>query len=120
MVNLRITVKLCDGDGNPLPNKLVHVYYSFNGSEWLELVSKETDQNGEVIASHTVNRNVWYKAVFEGDDVYDYAEGTAFFNYTSYYASTYISFMFNWLIIVPLMIASIIFILNLLRKHLKD
>jgi len=120
VVNVNILVKLCDGEGNPLPNKLIHVFYSFDGVEWVKLHEGLTNEGGEVVTTHATDRDTWYKAVFEGDETYDYAEGIAFFNYTSLYVSTCIGFAFNWLIITPLMIASMIYILKALKKALKE
>ena len=73
-----LEAELTDGV-NPLSGKTVDFYYSLDGQEWSLIDSRVTDEEGKCSTSFSYPEDVklWFKARFEGDDVYDACEDVA-------------------------------------------
>jgi len=77
MVTLQLTATLKDINGNPLSGKPINFYYSYDQETWNLITTVNTDENGVATTTHETTQTTYYKAVFEGDDVYEPSEATA-------------------------------------------
>ena len=71
MVTLQLEAVLKDINGNPLSGKPINFYYSYDQETWNLIATVNTDSNGKATATHETTKTTYYKAVFEGDDVYE-------------------------------------------------
>jgi len=74
MVKLLLKATLKDGEGNPLSNKTIEFYYSYDKNTWNLIETKTTDTNGECTSQHETDKTTYYRARFPGDEVYEEAE----------------------------------------------
>jgi len=88
MTTVKIIAKLTDVDGNPLYNKPIEFYKSYDKSSWNLLDTIYTDTNGVSEITDEVNRYgvIYYKARFSGDDTYDSSEAIGYFINTPDYS----------------------------------
>jgi len=77
MVTLQLEATLKDVDGNPLANKPINFYYSYDQETWNLIETVNTNENGIATTTHEATKTTYYKAVFEGDDEYEGSEATA-------------------------------------------
>ena len=71
MVTLLLEATLKDVDANPLQNKTINFYYSYDQETWNLIEAKTTDSNGKATTTFNTNQTTYFKASFEGDDEYD-------------------------------------------------
>ena len=88
MVTLQLTATLKDIDGNPLANKPINFYYSYDQQTWNLIATVNTDENGIATTTHETTQTTYYKAVFEGDDVYEPSEATASYTLEAHFTIT--------------------------------
>jgi len=111
MVRLRLIAILRDSAGNPLPNKEVIFYYK-DVKGFIEFDRKITDINGkaETIYNYTGKNVIWFKAVFQGDQDYEYSEAIASYRPRS-----------RILNLIPLIIiGTVVIVLTLTAKKHKE
>jgi len=70
---------LTDADGNPLSGKLINFYKSYDGTTWELIDQKTTDSQGVAITDDMTDRSCYYKARFNGDEVYDSSEAIKYY-----------------------------------------
>jgi len=81
MAVVKATATLTDINGNPLSGKTIKFYYSDDGETWNLLGTAVTDENGRAGIVDWIEHTTYYKAVFEGDDIYEPSEATAEFRF---------------------------------------
>jgi len=115
MVLLKIICFLRDGEGNPLPNKKILFFHSFDGKNFSLFDEKITDENGTCETSYEFNKygTVWFKCVFEGDEVYDRCEAVA--SYTRQYMQILVD-MITLIISLMIPITILMIVLVLIKK----
>jgi len=74
MVTLKLEATLEDADGNPLSNKPIDFYYSYDGETYTLITTENTDTEGKASTTHETTQTTYYKAVFQGDETYDASE----------------------------------------------
>ena len=76
MVTLKLTARLTDVDGNPLPNKTIEFYVSTDNVNFTLIDTRTTDSNGtaETIYEAEEPGTYYFKARFPGDDMYEPSE----------------------------------------------
>jgi len=74
---VQLVATLTDNAGNPLANKPIKFYYSYDGSTYTLLATVNTGSDGKATTTHVTKRHTYYKAVFEGDETYAPSEATA-------------------------------------------
>jgi len=71
MVTLMLTATLKDIDGNPLADKPINFYYSYDSQTWNLIETKNTNENGQATTTFTTYQTTYFKAEFPGDENYD-------------------------------------------------
>ena len=71
MVTLLLTATLKDIDGNPLADKPINFYYSYDKQTWNLIETKNTNSNGVAEATFEATQTTYFKAEFPGDENYD-------------------------------------------------
>ena len=111
MVTLQLKATLKDVDENPLSNKTINFYYSYDKQTWNLIESKSTDENGVASTTFEANQTTHFKAYFEGDENYDPSVAYATYEYeapapTPTYEAYMTSFinMMTFMLIVMLII----------------
>jgi len=88
MVTLQLKATLKDIDGNPLANKPINFYYSYDQQTWNLIETVNTDENGVATTTHETTQTTYYKAVFEGDEEYEGSEATAVYSVAPHFTIT--------------------------------
>ena len=107
MVKLKLTATLKDYYGNALSGKPIDFYYSYDGETYLKITTQTTDVDGKAETIHETTQTTWYKARFEGDEVYDASEVVERYYIPTIIEemiSTFIPFMIQWLLILLMLI----------------
>jgi len=120
MVLLKIICFLRDGEGNPLPNKKILFFHSYDGKNFSLFDEKITDENGACETSYEFNKygTVWFKCVFEGDEVYDRCEAVA--TYTRQYTQilvNVIASLISTMITITVLLITLILIKKIMKKQ---
>jgi len=83
MVSLKLSATLKDVDGNPLANKSIDFYYSFDGETFTKFDTQTTNEYGVAETITSTTQDTYYKARFEGDELYEASEDIKLYIYTS-------------------------------------
>jgi len=82
MVTVKLEAVLQDVDGNPLSDKPIDFYYSYDGETYTLITTENTDVDGKASTTHETTQTTYYKAVFQGDADYGASEDTEIYVYT--------------------------------------
>ncbi|RLC83592.1 MAG: hypothetical protein DRJ03_16720 [Chloroflexi bacterium] len=113
MVTLLLEATLKDVDANPLQNKTINFYYSYDKQTWNLIEAKATDSNGKATTTFNTNQTTYFKASFEGDDEYD--PSVAYATYEVPYYEAGLVNMTNMMVILLVIMLVIELIMMLIR-----
>ena len=82
MVSLKLIATLKDAYDNPLASKSIDFYYSFDGETFTKFDTQLTNENGVAETTTSTTQDTYYKARFEGDELYEASEDIELYIHT--------------------------------------